>query len=367
MKLKFTLLVLFISIMGQAQNCTSVVSSSLFQQKFNQAASTASDQYKWDISVNFTNSNCLTSHQVKMFASLFSTDAYRLEYCKLAYTHTFDHQNFYDVYDAFATFSNAFRLHDYVTSVREAANEVLPPPPPPTEPDPVTNVSESFPDWNYPSVVGYTGITGCNVPMADSDFELLVKPVMDKTSDSERITAAKQLVATHCVSMAQGMKLASLVQMQSHRLDFMKDIFEGIYDQGNFAFAVEVFSHIPYQNDWLAYATVMLAPSPVIDPVVTCVVTDAQMDQIKKDINAQTWNEDKRKVLFGFLNAPTTCLSTTQIVWFMKYYPFDDDRQEVASAAYDSCTDKHSYANLKSNFTFSSSKVKFIKWLDAKN
>jgi hypothetical protein len=54
----------------------------------------------------------LSSQQVKTIAARLNDDAQRLEFATAAYPRTVDPENFYDVYDAFSSFSKVMRLHD---------------------------------------------------------------------------------------------------------------------------------------------------------------------------------------------------------------------------------------------------------------
>ena len=77
-----------------AQNCQNPVNNVVYQSQFNQVASQASNQQKLDKALGFINNGCYMSQQVKNIALLFTEDSYRLDFCKAAYSHTFDQVNF---------------------------------------------------------------------------------------------------------------------------------------------------------------------------------------------------------------------------------------------------------------------------------
>jgi hypothetical protein len=56
----------------------------------------------------------MSSQQVKTIAMLLVNDDARLEFASAAYAITVDPENFYEVYDAFTTFSRVMRLHDRI-------------------------------------------------------------------------------------------------------------------------------------------------------------------------------------------------------------------------------------------------------------
>ncbi len=67
------------------------------------------------ISKQITNTNCLTSEQVKQIVGLFNFEKSRLEFAKFAYTRTYDIENYFIVNDAF----------DFSASKRELSNYML--------------------------------------------------------------------------------------------------------------------------------------------------------------------------------------------------------------------------------------------------
>jgi hypothetical protein len=62
----------------------------------------------------FVGRHALSSLQVKAIASKLPNDDVRLEFAWTAYRRVVDPENFYEVYDAFTTFSKVMRLHDRV-------------------------------------------------------------------------------------------------------------------------------------------------------------------------------------------------------------------------------------------------------------
>lgn len=200
--------------------------------------------------------------------------------------------------------------------------------------------------------------------MADGDFNhLVVDKVYDYPEDADRIDAAHNMMSTYCLSMAQVMMVASQIKLESNRLQFMKDALIRTYDIANYGFAAAVFNHVPYQNDWLSYCSAAITDWSTPD-VPPCDVSSEKFGSMKNAINDLTWSDEKREALFGFLNDEGNCFSIDQIRWFMDYYSFDDDRMEVAKAAYARCLEPNDYYKLQSEFTFGSSKEDFLEWLD---
>lgn len=82
------------------QHCNTPVANYIFQQKFNQVATQYTDQQKWDVSSQFVSSSCITTQQVRLMTSLFTSDTCRLQFPQMVYHRTSDSRNYCDVYHA---------------------------------------------------------------------------------------------------------------------------------------------------------------------------------------------------------------------------------------------------------------------------
>lgn len=124
----YTIIFVFAIQLSNAQNCNNPISTASFQLGFNQVAVMPNNDTKFAKAMNLLTNTCLMSENIKSMSQLFTDDAFRLEYCKAAYTHAFDRANYYQVYDAFTKFSAAFMLHDYILSVNGGVATVVPTP-----------------------------------------------------------------------------------------------------------------------------------------------------------------------------------------------------------------------------------------------
>jgi len=355
MKIVCIVLLTIITLSGTSQKCNNLVSSVVFQQKFNQMAAKPNDELKYGFGSTFANSTCLTADQVRLMASMFSHDIYRLEFCKIAYQRTMDQSNFYDVYDSFSSFSAAFRLHDYVTgisntSIETPVVETVVIETPVIKPKPVT-----FPSINYPSYGNYNGDTGCESPMSEADFLIVVKDLFKLSDDNAIAAKAIEIADDNCLSMAQMMKVASVIKLESKRMGAMKEMIFAVYDLGNYTFATALFSHAPYQKSWIAYCE-----SEVVEP--PCTTSDSEHSEMLKQLGSESFADDRIVIAKQILD--NHCLSVEQIKGFMKKFTFDKRKMEVAKYAYDNCTDTKNYYQLSGLFDFSSEKQAFNSWLN---
>ena len=360
------LIAVFFHQAALAQRCQNPMPANVFRQNLNQLALKPNDQAKLQFSKTMLQGSCLLSSQVKDLAMVFNGDYYRFEFAKRAYRHTFDPGNFFDVYDAFGSLSAAMRLYDHV-SKRES--DPTPGPGPGPGPGPVVNPPRPwYPDLAYPVAAGYRGVVGCQLPLADNDFELLALPVVAQKTDMNRRGEALKLMGSYCLSLGQVMKISTLMELESNRLAFMKEVYTKLYDMENYSYATEVFSHMPYKNDWLAYCNSMLAPpapAPVTPPVVVCEVTAEEYNDIKRSISSVAVNST-RLTLAKQIISTKKCFTVRQIGGIMDIFSVESSRLDLALYSYDFCIDKSNYYKLTENLSVTSSKNTLLDFLKNK-
>lgn len=341
---------------AHAQNCQNPMAAPVFKQKLNQMAAMANDQQKLQFAKSVAAENCFMSSQVKEMALLFNGDFYRFEFCKKACRKIYDTNNIYDVYDAFTRLGNAIRLYDFLN--RNQMEPVTVPEPPATW----------YPDLSYPTPGSYAGIRGCNLPIADNDFELLSKPVQQQQNDQMIRTEAMKLIAANCLSMGQLMKIASLFQLESARLQFLKESFTKIYDMENYSYATAVFSHIPYKNEWLSYCSGTIE-TPVMDPpalpVLPCTVSTKDYEDVKLSIQKVAVNSTKVTLAKQVISAKK-CFTVKQIAGIIDLFAVESSRLEVALYSYDYCINTGDYYQLTESMYTTSSKDKLLAFLNSK-
>ena len=340
-----------------AQRCKDPMPTHVFRQKLNHLAMQQNDPMRLQLAREILQGSCLLSSQIKEFAMIFTGDYYRFEFCKRAWKHTFDPGNFYDVYDAFTSLSAAFRLHDFV---KQNSNIQEPEPTQPVIPPPPRNW---YPDMPYPIAAGYQGMAGCQLPIADNDFEIISRTCVSQTNDVNRRREALKIVSSNCLSMSQAMKLATLFQLEGTRLEFMKEIFTKLYDLENYNFGTELFSHIPYKNDWLAFCPGVLEPVVVPPPAEICVVNEAEYTDIKRSISNVSVNSTRLSLAKQIISTKK-CFSVQQIDGIMKLFSIESSRLEVALYSYDFCTNRDDYYKLTESLYTTSSKNKLIQFIN---
>lgn len=346
MKKITTLFLLAFALNSFAQDCQNPVSNSSFQSFFNSIATQSTNEKKLERATDLITHNCITSQQVKNIAILFSDDKTRLEFCRLAWHKTFDRVNFFDVYDAFASISNAIRLYDYTKS--SSNNEVVVIPAPPVEAKP-EDKEPIFGDYQYPNHLNYNGPRGCpGPPVNDIIFMTIARKACCLPYDDQRSQYIIENTKGLCISMSQAMKLTSFIHTHFTRLHTMKQLFPGIYDQGNFQSANQLFNTQELKTDWTNTIELTLKQTDFKPPVVDCKATDADLNNIIKSVNSKTFPTDKMDALK--LAAKNRCYSLTQIRKLCELFMIDNDKLAVMKIFYAKSPDKEFYDQLTDVF-----------------
>ncbi len=366
MKRLLLLLTIFTLSFGAfAQNmCNNPVNTTYFNSEYNNINAMSNNTSKINYATNFANNNCLYSYQIKQIAQVFYNDQDKLTFAKAAYRNCWDKDNFYDVYDAFAYFSNVFRLHDYVLSQRGQFNNnnntnII-----------TTTTYYDYPNYSYPDPTNYFGITGCNFPMDEASFYNNYIGIRNtKMVESSKVNSIKDFINANCLSTAQIMKMASILGTESYRLDVLKSVYLRAYDRGNYNYAGQLLTNQSLKLDFEAFLKTNGNNNNNNTVIITnnngCAVTSTDMQDIKKSINAASFDNTKITTAKQILSAKK-CFTVAQIKEILALFSFESSKLEVAKYAYDFCVDKSNYYQVNDVFSFSSSKDDLSNYVQGK-
>jgi len=351
----FVILLLLVSnIKAQPGVCRTPMPESAFNQRFRTIAMQKSDQMRLEAANALAVGNCLSTQQVKSIAALFIDDLSRLEFAQTAYANTVDKENYYFVYDDFAYFSTVFMLHDYITGIERQPFDPLPPQNAP--------VNLNFPALDYPDAMNYKGPVNCRQPLAEVDFMSLTRQYAFNNNEQNRLSLFTQIVRDNCVSVAQVMKLASLLDNENNRLPLFIAALPNIYDKGNLSFGVQLFSHIPNRSAF----NDMINNSGNNPPAVPeCRVTREEFSDMLQSIKKETFNSTKLTITKNILRS-RPCFLTPQVRDIVNEFSFESGKLEIAKFAWDYTLDKENYYRVADAFSFSSSKEELIKFIESK-
>jgi hypothetical protein len=365
MKTKLLLLVIFIlpvtlvraQISTTVVNCSTPMSNTFFQQKLNQVNATYDAVSRMNQARALVQNNCLSSWQVKQVAMALYDDSDKLEFCKMAFPKTTDPDNFYDVYDAFAYFSTAFRLHDFVQNTRNGG---------PIRNNPPVTQNDMFPVLPYPDYNQYLGPTGCSLPISEEAFMGYVREMKGvRMTDQARFDYAKNIIATQCLSTAQIMKMGTLITLENLRLDLLKAGLPRVYDRGNYGSGQYILSTQAFKNDFMnaLYGQPNNTNNQNTPP--PCTVSQTDFDDIKRSINNASFASSKVTIGKQAIQAKK-CFTVKQIKEILGLFAFDENKLDMAKFCYDYCIDKSNYYQVNDVFSFSSSKDELSTYVQSR-
>jgi hypothetical protein len=358
MKIKLIAFLLILTV-SQAYSqgsyrCDVPMPDHIFRQKHKSVTLQLTEDRKLQAATAIAVNNCLSVEQVKSLTSLFIDDFNRLKFAKTAWRNTVDKENFYFVYDDFAYFSTVFILHDYIKSMEANPTDYLPPYEPP--------ITLNFPLLNYPAYENYLGPANCNFPMREDEFLRLAIQVAGNNSEANKMLLLTQIAQNNCMSVAQAMKLASLLGSEPNRLSFFKAAYLSIFDLNNLSFGAQLFSHIPNKAAYNEFIS-RPAPGPVGPP--PCEVSPEDFRQIMESVKQESFNSTKLTIAKQIIRSKQ-CFTTRQITELVKLFSFDDTRLELAKFAFDYTIDRENYYQVADAFSFSSSKEELMKFLEGR-
>ncbi len=222
------------------------------------------------VAKKISQTKCLTSQQIYTVAKLINYESDRLEYTKLAFTRCWDPENYELVYNAFALSSSVEELNTYIESTGLAdANvntntnvntsstidsnntNVNSNPNNPFDVNININTNTNQQDPNYHTnqnntntnqnrqnttvyVPGYSGPTGCPMPMNNGDFQAAKGTISSKTFESTKLEISKQVLGSNCMTAEQVTEVTRLFEFESSKLEFAKFAYTHTYDKGNY-------------------------------------------------------------------------------------------------------------------------------------
>ncbi len=143
----------------------------------------------------------LSSLQIKAIAASLSDDASRLDFATHAYPSTIDPENFYEVYDAFTSFSKVMRLHDRIR------------------------------EWRHNTVP----LNPVPISVSDEDMKDIIQAIRNESMDKARQNLARQIIgAKACFTSKQIAQIVKLFDFESGKLEIAKFAYDYAIDPQNY-------------------------------------------------------------------------------------------------------------------------------------
>lgn len=328
--------------------CFTPMGNVAFQQSLRTITSITNPAQRLSKATAIVRSNCLSTIQIGEIMRLFNGDDQKLNIASGSLNSLTDYANVYFLMDEFAHFSTAFMFYDQLMRGGQPTTNVPPPivETPIVVPVPALVSVMTFPVLNYPAVNNYNGPRNCDAYLAESDFMVFAQDIFNRQGENLRMDASLSLVSRTCLSVAQAMKIATLLSLENNRMEFLKASYNRIFDEANYDQAQQVFNHQPnkfaFAEFLKAKRIVALPPAPVVQPPAPCVVTSEQFRMLRETL-AREGSSSSRVVIAKNQIPQMKCFTSQQMKEILNLYPSSSDRLDVAKFAFQYLTDKDNY------------------------
>lgn len=122
-----------------------------------------------------------------------------------------------------------------------------------SKPAPVIDTKPVVKEPAVYSMPGYTGRSGCNWPMSESEFADVKKSIEAKSFEDSKMTLAKQVGSSRCFTVEQVKGLMALFSFEDSKLDLAKYAYERTFDIDNYYKVNDAFTFETSIDDLNAY------------------------------------------------------------------------------------------------------------------
>lgn len=194
-----------------------------FESRVRGLEAAASDVERLDAARSLLSRHAVSSLQVKALARTIRSEEARLEFAVAAYPRTVDPENFYEVYDAFQSFSKVFRLHDRIGRLS------------PGEGPPAGGMVPA--------------------PLSKAEWADLLRTVARENFDNTRLAIARQVVAgaRGRITSRQVREMLGVFTFEEGRLELAKVAYDSVVDPWNYHVVYDAFTFAASREKLVKY------------------------------------------------------------------------------------------------------------------
>lgn len=204
-----------------------------------------------------------------------------------------------------------------------------------------------------------------NGPLNDKAFQDRTRRLKSEPNAAERLRRAQVAFAGQRLTSLQVKHVATLLPDDQARLEFAVAVYPAVVDPENFYEVYDAFT---------AFSKVMrlhdhvrpLRRPPVVAPGPPPTVTPEELQEMLKSLRQEPFDDNRKKLARQIISASRHPFLTSQIKEFLRLFPFDDDKLEVAKLAYDRVLDADKYFQLNESFAFPGTRESLTRFLDSK-
>ncbi len=249
--------------------------------------------------------------------------------------------------------------------------------------------SLKFPDLNYPEYNGYNGVRNCDLPMAEAIFIPLARQVFNTQDEAQKMLIATEVLKDNCLSVAQIMKLGSLLGDDNNRLNFLKQAHSHVYDALNYGQASQILERDDTTNAFLQFVRSQKnnsggnnnnnnsnnnsnnnnsnnnnTPPKITNPPCLSPISEAEYKTMRRKVRNIYSNNIKESTARRLLQQ-YRCLSVVQVKGILRQFNYEETALRIAKFAYNYTVDKKNYMSLKRFFKFPSNRNSFVYFVNS--
>lgn len=317
-----------------------------------------SEHRRLELGTSYLQNNCFTTDELIGFIDYLRYDHNRVILAKRAYPLVTDPNNFKLIYQHIDNPVDRRDLKSFIRNQNQGFRAHL----------------LNFPPLVYPNAHNYTGPLGTQGFINDRLFTDLAFRVIDAHGQKYKTTLVESYARDYELTVAQFMKLLTLIDHESYRLQLALNFYHLLYDQGNVRFIEGVFRHQHNANRFMSHIRTRTVHRGVAGPPGgrrhhggayhrdRIAPGRNRMDQVIFSLNNEPFHS-KRVVLAQTIIKSHGRFTTRQIAMMIRTFSFDSHKLEVIQFAYPNVVDPENFYLLSNELTFSSSRRRLNEFI----
>jgi hypothetical protein len=359
-RITLLLLMLALTICGlQAQNrATKAMSQKQFASYLEEMQMIKTPAGRIAMAMEIAGKEHFYTGQIQEMALMLENDKLRFQFALKAFENAVNPEHYYTVMDAFDLKSTAFRFADAVKQLETNSEDIH---------IPAAEAPAQLVQIKLPDASAYEGTTpdDCNKVFSDNEFSSLKAQLMQVKSPQGKLKLAITQVKTHCMTVAQVMKMAQLIHNEKLRYDLFASAVHRVYDMENTRAFAQMLQSEALKNKLYAISKPKPKPDMIEEKPAEsdCRVPAREMEEILSVLNDIDFESSRMKEAQSIIKRKR-CFRTEQIIRMLKTLDYENSRLELAKFAFPYVIDKANYYKVNDIFEFTSSKDDMREFLD---
>ena len=305
-------------------------------------------------------SNYFTTNQAKQLIQIVSSQPSRLELAKLSYRTITDPDNFGDL-DVILTETNQEALASYVDDYK-VNNPAY------------TNSGNNGYGNNNNSNNSNNQNSGYKTPMSNASYNALYNNIDREWRSAEKMTALTNAFtnSNNYFTTSQAGRLIQLVSNENDRLQLAKASYRSITDPANFIQINELLPSQASKDALIAYVTWYTGNNSTVNNTNTgssykTPMSTANFNKLIQDVKNEWMPGTKMNLLTNAFANTNNYFSTNQAGQLIQLVSDEDNRLQLAKAAYRNITDPANFTQLYQLFSYQANRDALAAFINSYN